>query len=98
MSTLHLRCQRNARLMLKTAAEECNEMHHDLQEPLVTKGCYDDSILPSVDAIYIAADEMRDFADRLNHFADQLMIEYRKMDHHQHMIELDDLRSESHAN
>ena len=97
MNTLHLRCQRNARLMLKTAAEECNEMHHDLQEPLVTKGCYDDSILPDMDAIYIAADEMRQFADRLNHFAHQLMIEYRKMDHNQHLIDLDELRSESHA-
>ena len=97
MSTLHSRCRRNARLMLKTASEECNEMHHDLHEPLVTKGCYDDSILPDMDEIYIAADEMRQFADRLNHFADALMVEFRKMDSHQYMIDLDDLRSESHA-
>ena len=53
--------------------------------------------VPDMDTIYSAAEEMRGFADRLNHFADQLMIEYRKMDHHQHMIELDDLESESYA-
>jgi len=41
---------------------------------------------------------MRRFADRLNHWADALMVECRKMEHHQYMIELDDLRNESYAN
>ncbi len=64
-------------------------MHYDMKE---------DAILPDMDTIYSAAEEMRRFADRLNHFADELMIVYRKMDHHQAMIDLDDLRSESYAN
>ena len=99
MSTLHSRCRRNAKILLESASTECDEMHYDLGESSgVTKGCYDDSILPDMDAIYIAADEMRQFADRLNHFADALMVEFRKMDSHQYMIDLDDLRSESHAN
>ena len=63
-------------------------MHYDMKE---------DAILPDMDTIYSAAEEMRRFADRLNHFADELMIVYRKMDHHQAMIDLDDLRSESYA-
>ena len=89
MSILHLRCQRNARLMLEVAAAECDEMCGDL---------YGDADNPDMDTIYSAAFEMRRFADRLNHFADQLMIEYRKMDHHQYMIDLDDLRNESYVN
>ena len=98
MSTQDLRCQRNAKKMLEIASEECNEMHYDLGKSSgVTKGCYDDSILPDMDEIYIAADEMRQFADRLNYFADALMVEFRKMDSHQHLIALDDLWSESHA-
>ena len=64
-------------------------MHHNL---------YDDSIIPDMDTIYSASEEMRRFAEKLNTLAAQLMIEYRKMDHHQHMFDLDDLRSESHAN
>ena len=64
-------------------------MHYDMKE---------DAILPDMDTIYSSAEEMRRFADRLNNFADELMVVYRKMDHHQHMIELDDLRSESYAN
>ena len=63
-------------------------MHMDTKE---------DAMYPDMDTIYSSAEEMRRFADRLNHFADQLMIEYRKMDHHQHMIDLDDLESESYA-
>ena len=89
MSTLHLRCQRNARMLLESASVECGEMHHDM---------YEDAILPDMDTIYSSAEEMRRFADRLHNFADELMIVYRKMDHHQHMIDLDDLRSESYAN
>ena len=88
MSTLHLRCQRNARLMLELASAECDEMCEDMSG---------DANNPDMDTIYSAAEEMRHFAGRLNHFADQLMIEYRKMDHHQHMLELDDLESESYA-
>ena len=74
--------------MLEVAAAECDEMCGDL---------YGDADNPDMDTIYSAADEMRRFADRLNHSADQLMIEYRKMDHHQYMIDLDDLRSESYV-
>ena len=88
MSILHSRCQRNARLMLELASAECDEMCEDMSG---------DANNPDMDTIYSAAEEMRGFADRLNHFADQLMIEYRKMDHHQHMLELDDLESESYA-
>ena len=64
-------------------------MHYDMKE---------DAILPDMDTIYSAAEEMRRFADRLNNFADELMIVYRKMDHHQHLLDLDDLRNESYAN
>ncbi len=63
-------------------------MHHDMKE---------DAILPDMDPIYSAAEEMRRFADRLNNFADELMVVYRKMDHHQHLLDLDDLRNESYA-
>ena len=63
-------------------------MHYDMKE---------DAILPDMDTIYSSAEEMRRFADRLNNFADELMIVYRKMDHHQAMIDLDDLESESYA-
>ena len=76
-------------MMLDSASEECKQMHLDTKE---------DAMNPDMDTVYSSAEEMRRFAGRLNHFADQLMIEYRKMDHHQHMIDLDDLRSESHAN
>ena len=88
MSTLHLRCQRSAKLMLEVAAAECDEMCGDL---------YGDANNPDMDTIYSAAEEMRRFADNLNDIADTLMVEYRKMDHHQHLIDLDDLRSESYA-
>ena len=88
MSTLHLRCQRNAKMLLESASTECKSMHYDMKE---------DAILPDMDTIYSAAEEMRRFADRLNHFADQLMVEYRTMDWNQQEIDLDDLRSESHA-
>ena len=74
--------------MLELASAECDEMCEDMSG---------DANNPDMDTIYSAAEEMRGFADRLNHFADQLMIEYRKMDHHQHMLELDDLESESYA-
>ena len=63
-------------------------MHLDMGE---------DAEFPDMDTIYSAAFEMRRFADRLNHFADQLMVEYRTMDWNQQEIDLDDLRSESHA-
>ena len=64
-------------------------MHLDMGE---------DAEFPDMDTVYSAAFEMRRFADRLNHFADQLMVEYRTMDWNQQEIDLDDLRSESHAN
>jgi kynureninase len=74
--------------MLEVAAAECDEMCGDL---------YGDADNPDMDTIYSAAEEMRRFADNLNNIADTLMVEYRKMDHHQHLIDLDDLRSESYA-
>ena len=89
MSTLHSRCRRNAKVLLESVSNECGEIQHDMLE---------DAEFPDMDTIYSAAFEMRRFADRLNHFADQLMIEYRKMDHHQAMIDLDDLRNESYVN
>ena len=89
MSTLHLRCQRNATELLKSASEESKQMHLDMGE---------DAEFPDMDTVYSAAFEMRRFADRLNHFADQLMVEYRTMDWNQQEIDLDDLRNESYAN
>tara|TARA_R110002167_G_scaffold307149_1_gene511856 strand:- start:727 stop:954 length:228 start_codon:yes stop_codon:yes gene_type:complete len=74
--------------MLEVAAAECDEMCGDL---------YGDANNPDMDTIYSAAEEMRRFADNLNNIADTLMVEYRKMNHHQHLIDLDDLRSESYA-
>ena len=88
MSTLHSRCRRNATELLKFAAEESKQMHLDMGE---------DAEFPDMDTIYSAAEEMRRFADNLNNIADALMVEYRKMDHNQHLIDLDDLRSESYA-
>jgi hypothetical protein len=76
-------------MLLESASEECNEMHHDL---------YDDSILPDKDSIYSSSEEMRRFAERLNTLADRLMAEYNNMDHHQYMLDLDYLRSESYVN
>ena len=76
-------------MMLELASAECDEMCEDMSG---------DANNPDMDTIYSAAEEMRGFADRLNHFADQLMVEFRKMDSHQYMIDLHDLRSESHAN
>ena len=74
--------------MLEVAAAECDEMCGDL---------YGDANNPDMDTIYSAAEEMRRFADNLNNIADTLMVAYRKMNHHQHLIDLDDLRSESYA-
>ena len=88
MNTPDLRCPRNARLMLEVAEAECDEMCGDL---------YGDAKNPDKDTIYSASEEMRRFADNLNNIADKLMVEYNKMDHHQYMIELDDLKSESYA-
>ena len=73
MSTLHLRCQRNAKMMLDSASEECKQMHLDTKE---------DAMCPDMDTVYSSAQEMRRFADRLNHWADALMVECRKMEHH----------------
>ena len=75
-------------MLLESASTECKSMHYDMKE---------DAILPDMDTIYSAAEEMRRFADRLNHFADQLMVEYRTKDWNQQEIDLDDLRSESYA-
>ena len=75
--------------MLEVAAAECDEMCGDL---------YVDANNPDMDTIYSAAEEMRRFADNLNNIADALMVEYRKMDHNQHLIDLDDLRNESYVN
>ena len=88
MSTLALRCQRNARMLLEVASTECEEMHSDMHE---------DAMYPDKETIYSASEEMRRFGERMNDIADQLMTIYNKMDHHQYMIELDDLRSESYA-
>ena len=88
MNTLHLRCQRNAKMMLDSASEECKQMHLDTKE---------DAMNPDMDTVYSAAEEMRRFADRLNSLAEELMVVYRKMDHHQYMIDLDDLENESYA-
>ena len=96
MSTPLSRCQRNAKILLESASTECDEMHYDLGESSgVTKGCYDDSILPDMDTIYIAADEMRQFADRLNHFADALMKEYNSAESLMIDFENEELRHES---
>ena len=74
--------------MLELASAECDEMCEDMSG---------DANNPDMDTIYSAAEEMRRFADNLNNIADALMVEYRKMDHNQHLIDLDDLRSESYA-
>ena len=74
--------------MLELASAECDEMCEDMSG---------DANNPDMDTIYSAAEEMRRFADNLNNIADTLMVEYRKMDHNQHLIDLDDLRSESYA-
>ena len=52
-------------MLLESASTECDEMRHDMDE---------DAQFPDMDTIYSAAFEMRRFADRLNNFADELMI------------------------
>jgi len=86
MSILHSRCERNVTMMLRAAADECNEMHHDM---------YQDSLLPDMDTVYTAAEEMRRFADRLNHWADALMKEYRTADSLMIDFDNEELRNES---
>ena len=81
-------------MMIESASQECGEMNKDMHEDALSL-CGN---VPDMDTIYSAAFEMRRFADRLNHFADQLMVEFRKMDSHQYMIDLDDLRNESYVN
>jgi len=81
-----LRLERNATMMLRAAADECNEMHHDM---------YQDSLLPDMDTVYTAAEEMRRFADRLNHWADALMKEYRTADSLMIDFDNEELRNES---
>ena len=73
-------------MMLRGAADECNEMHHDL---------YKDSLFPDMDTVYTAAEEMRRFADRLNHWADALMKEYRVADSLMIDFDNEELRNES---
>ena len=86
MNSHSLRLERNATMMLRGAADECNEMHHDL---------YKDSLFPDMDTVYTAAEEMRRFADRLNHWADALMKEYRTADSLMIDFDNEELRNES---
>ena len=78
-------------MLLEQTQDECDELSYEIEVHAIGKPPID------MDLIYSVADQIKKSADRLNHIADQLMIEYRKMDHHQNMIDLDDLRSESHA-
>jgi hypothetical protein len=75
-------------MLLDVASSECGEMNDDMHEGAMN---------PDMDTVYSAAEEMRRFADRLNSLAEELMVVYRKMDHHQYMIDLDDLENESYA-
>ena len=86
MNSPSLRLERNATMMLRGAADECNEMHHDL---------YKDSLFPDMDTVYSSAEEMRRFADRLNHWADALMKEYRVADSLMIDFDNEELRNES---
>jgi hypothetical protein len=52
----------------------------------------------TMDEVYGVINRLRDYAGKLHYIADQLMIEYRKMDQHQHLMDLEELRSESYAN
>jgi len=51
-----------------------------------------------MDEVYDVINQLRDNAGRLHYIADKLMVEYRKMDQHQHLMDLEELRSESYAN
>ena len=91
MNTPAFQSQRNATMLLEQTQDECDELSYEIEAHAIGQPPID------MDLIYSVADQIKKSADRLNHIADQLMIEYRKMDHHQHMIDLDDLRSESHV-
>ena len=52
----------------------------------------------TMDEVYDVINQLRDNAGRLHYIADKLMVEYRKMDQHQHLMDLEELRSESYAN
>ena len=78
-------------MLLEQTQDECDELSYEIEAHAIGKPPID------MDLIYSVADQIKKSADRLNHIADQLMVEYRKMDHFQNMIDLDDLRSESHA-
>ena len=71
--------------------EELSQMPYEIGDGGITGNAL------NMDEVYGVISQLRECAGRLHHIADKLMVEYRKMDHHQHMIELDDLESESYA-
>lgn len=89
MSTLHSRSQRTAKRILEEVSEDCKQMHLDSKE---------DTQSLDMDTIYSSAQEMHRLAHRLNEWAGALMVECRKTEHHEYMVELYELRRESLAN
>ena len=86
MNSHSLRLERNAKMMLRSAAHECHEMQNDM---------YEDSLFPDMDTVYSASEEMRHFADRLNSWADALMKEYNTAESLMIDFENEELRHES---
>ena len=70
---------------------ELSQMPHEISDGGITGNAL------NMDEVYGVISQLREYAGRLHHIADKLMVEYRKMDHNQHLIDLDDLRSESYA-
>ena len=78
-------------MLLEQTQDECDELSYEIEAHAIGQPPID------MDLIYSVADQIKKSADRLNHIADKLMVEYRKMDQHQHLMDLEELRSESYA-
>ena len=94
MNTPHLQFQKNeCRLrvneILESMDEELSQMPYEIGDGGITGNAL------NMDEVYGVISQLREYAGRLHHIADKLMVEYRKMDHHEHMMDMEELRRES---
>jgi len=92
LNTPNLRCQKRVNTLLETTELELSQWSHDIDGTAISGNAL------TMDEVYDVINKLRDYAGRLHYIADKLMVEYRKMDQHQHLMDLEELRSESYAN
>ena len=93
MNTPAFQSRRNATMLLEQTRDECDELSYEIEVHAIGQPPID------MDLIYSVADQIKKSADRLNHIADQLMIEYRNTEHQEYCAkELQKMLDESHAN